>query len=197
MMARIGDLSVCNQHYGVIYADPPWVYHAWGGSMGAADTHYSTMSSDILKALPIADLAAPDCALFLWITWPTMPEALEVASAWGFAYKTCAFMWAKQRSNYQWHMGLGHWTRANTEVCLLFTRGNPQRKAKDVRQLVVTQLGKHSAKPLSIYESIERLVDGPYLELFARRHRPGWDVWGNEAPDEPEHWQYPLFREII
>ena len=78
-------------------------------------------------------------------------------------------------------MGLGYWTRANTEACLLATRGHPKRLRADIRQLIVAPRREHSRKPEAIYERIERLVAGPRLELFARQSRPGWTAWGNES----------------
>lgn len=184
--------------YAVIYADPPWEFRVWNrdtGSGRSAEAHYNTLSLDSLCALPVSELAAPDCALFMWATWPTLPDALRLGAAWGFEYKTCAFAWLKRTPNGTgWHTGMGYWTRANSEPCLLFTRGTPKRKSKSVRQIIadvgqqelfpplVEPVTVHSAKPLEAYRRIETLVDGPYLELFARMSWPGWDVWGNEAP---------------
>ena len=116
-----------------------------------------------------------------------MPQAVEVIHAWGFEYKTCAFCWNKGNSlplfpdDFQPKMGLGYWTRANSEVCLLATRGNPKRKHADVRQVIQAQLREHSRKPDEQYDRIERLVDGPYLEMFARQTRAGWDAIGDEV----------------
>ena len=107
--------------------------------------------------------------------------------AWGFTYKTCGFCWNKGNTlplfpdDFKDKMGLGYWTRANSEVCLLATRGKPKRLNADVRQIIQAPLREHSRKPDEVYSKIERLVDGPYLELFARQQWPGWDVWGNEV----------------
>lgn len=150
-----------------------------------AERHYPTMSLDQIKALPVAEWAAPDCALFLWAADPLLPAALQVIQAWGFEYKTVGFYWCKlnQRAKHMsdYFIGLGYWTRANPEQCLLATRGKPRPKAKDVRRLVVAPRGGHSEKPFLIRRSIERLVAGPYLEMFARSSHPGWDAWGNET----------------
>ena len=194
--------SGVHQHYGVIYSDPPWTFKVWsqvngiGRANGCASAYYSTLSTDQICALPVADLAAPDCCLFLWATWPCLPDALKVGEAWGFTYKTLAFDWLKRSPNGgSWHTGLGFWTRANSEPCLLFTKGSPVRKSKGVRQLIVDvgqeslfppiidRITVHSAKPLEAYSRIMALVEGPYLEMFARNAYPGWDAWGNEAPN--------------
>ena len=106
--------------YSVILADPPWAFRAWSNKgMGrSAEQHYSTMRLEDIKALPVADLAAEDCVLFLWATFPMLKEALEVAEAWGFAYKTVAFTWVKEnRKSPGLFWGLGYWTRANAEIC--------------------------------------------------------------------------------
>ncbi len=174
--------------YAVIYADPPWAFSCWRRQpwSGRGDAHhYSTMALNDIKALPVADIAAADCALFLWATSPMLPEALEVVAAWGFQYKTVAFAWAKTRRSGGWHVGMGYWTRANAEFCLLATRGNPRRVARDVPSLVVAQVGRHSAKPPAVRNRIVRLMgDLPRIELFARERAPGWDVWGNDDVQE-------------
>jgi len=179
--------------YGAILADPPWTFKVWSDTKdkahGPASAHYNTMSSDELKALPIADLAGEDCCLFMWVCWPSLIESLELIEAWGFTYKTCGFSWMKADVStinlfpepVDAYMGLGYWTRANSEVCLLATRGKPKRLNADVRQGIIAPRREHSRKPDGIHERIERLVAGPYLELFARQERKGWDVWGNQT----------------
>ncbi len=123
--------------YNVIYADPPWRY-AQKGLQGAAERHYPTMGIEELCALPVADLAAPDSVLFLWATFPQLPEALRLIKAWGFQYKSVGFVWLKKNKKADsWFYGLGFWTRANAEVCLLATRGHPRRKAPNVHQFFV------------------------------------------------------------
>ena len=145
------------------------------------------MTTEDICKLSIADKAADNCTLFLWAVWPRMPDAFRVIEAWGFEYKTCAFCWVKGRAlplfpeDFKDRMGLGYWTRANSEVCLLGTRGKPKRKRADVRQVIQAPLREHSRKPDEQYERIEALVDGPYLEMFARQRWPGWDSWGNEV----------------
>ena len=135
-----------------------------------------------IKALPVGDIAAKDCALFLWTVMPQLPEALEVMAAWGFAFKTCAFTWVKRsETDKGFHVGMGYWTRSNAELCLLATRGQPKRLNKDVQQLVVSPVMEHSRKPGMVHDRIERLVGGPYLEIFGRRITPGWTVLGNQV----------------
>ena len=178
-------------HYRVIYADPPWSFATYSakGKGRAADAHYDTMTLDDIKALPVAEWAAPDCVLLLWATDPLLDRALEVVAAWGFKYKTVGFYWAKLNKSAgllsfdesSFFTGLGFWTRANPEPCLLATRGHPKRLAADVRKLVVSPRREHSRKPEVIYERIEALCPGPYLEMFARSSRPGWDSWGTQA----------------
>jgi N6-adenosine-specific RNA methylase IME4 len=173
--------------YGVIYADPPWSFRNWStkGTGRNAVSHYDCMDFSALAALPIADLAADDCALFLWATDPLLPRALELIEAWEFEYKMVGFYWVKlnraAKQNADFFTGLGYWTRANPEQCLLATRGKPSRRAKDVRRLVVEKRREHSRKPDCVRERIEKLVDGPYFELFARQTKPGWDCWGNQV----------------
>lgn len=135
-------------------------------------------------ALPVASIAADDCVLFLWATYPNLPDAFRVIDSWGFTYKTVAFTWIKTNKDGTPFMGLGYWTRANAEVCLLATRGRPKRKARDVPQVIISRRREHSRKPDEQYEHIMRLVDGPYIELFARYPWPGWAGWGLEYPNK-------------
>lgn len=194
------------QHFRAILADPPWGFNLWWGGRSnktpagvpsrATVPHYQVMREDELNALPVEELAADDCVLFLWTCWPVMEWAFRTIKAWGFQYKTCGFCWVKAHAGQlemfdeeiPAHMTLGYWTRSNSEVCLLATRGKPKRRATDVKQAIIAPKREHSRKPEGIHERIERLVPGPYLELFARAERPGWTAWGNEttkfnAPD--------------
>lgn len=179
--------------YPVILIDPPVPFETWGKRPGgidsrAAEAFYPTMTWEDLGALDITSVAAPDCVLFLWLCQPLLIETLEMARSWGFSYKTKAYCWLKLRGPSTFHVGMGYWTRANTEDVLLFTRGKPRRISKDVAQIVATAepeavfapLTRHSQKPEAVQDKIERLCAGPYLELFARRERPGWRCLGNE-----------------
>lgn len=190
-------------HFGAILADPPWAFQAWyaGGwrkrpdgtryysSKSPRAARYDTMHVDDLAAMPVADLAADDCVLFLWGCWPMLKQAIQVIDGWGFQYKSCGFVWMKAnarqidlfRDDADPDMLLGYWTRANSEFCLIGTRGRPKRVSADVRQGIIEPRREHSRKPDCVHERIERLVAGPYLELFARQTRPGWTCWGNEV----------------
>lgn len=184
-------------HYGAILADPPWVFNSlWGARRRktkngypsrAVERHYDLQEDDEIAALPIADLAAPNCILFMWTCWPVLQRSFAILDAWGFTYKTCAFSWMKAdpyrlfADEQTPYMGLGYWTRSNTEPCLLATRGKPRRLNADVRQGIIAPRREHSRKPDGIHQRVERLVAGPYLELFARETKPGWDCWGNET----------------
>ena len=141
------------------------------------------MSIKDICALPVRELAAPDCTLFLWVTFPVLPETFEVIKAWGFEYKTVAFCWVKRNSKSAgWFFGMGNWTRANAEICLLATKGNPKRVSADVRQIIDTKREEHSKKPDETRDRIVRLMgDLPRVELFARQTAPGWEVWGNQV----------------
>ena len=177
--------------YGAIYADPPWRFATYSdkGKGRSAEAHYDCMTLADIKAMPVAAWAARDAALFLWTTDPMLRHALEVIEAWGFTYKTVAFYWVKLNRNRggmflapsDFFTGMGFWTRANPELCLLATRGKPRRRATDVAKLMVAARREHSRKPDETYARIERLVGGPYLELFARVSQPGWDRLGNQA----------------
>lgn len=186
-------------HYGAILADPPWGFNLWWGGRSnktpagvpsrATKPHYQVLSEPELNALPVGKLAADNCVLFLWTCWPVLPWSLRTIEAWGFEYKTCGFCWMKAHAGQLEmfeqaipdHMGLGYWTRANSEICLLATRGKPKRLNADVRQAIIEPRREHSRKPRGVHARIERLVAGPYLELFARSRHDGWDAWGNEV----------------
>lgn len=171
--------------YGVIYADPPWSFRNWSakGTGRNATSHYDCLDFASLAQMPIAEMSAPDSVLFLWATDPLLAQAFELIRAWGFEYKTVGFYWVKRntKSDEGYFTGLGYWTRANPEQCLLATRGSPVRRSKAVRKLVVERRREHSRKPDSVRDRIEALVPGPYLELFSRETKAGWDCWGNQT----------------
>ncbi|MBD5455801.1 MAG: DNA methyltransferase [Lachnospiraceae bacterium] len=169
-------------NYSIIYADPPWRYDQ-KVMQGAADRHYPTMTMDELCALPVADLADRDSALFMWATFPKLPEALQLVKAWGFTYRSVAFVWLKKNKKADsWFQGLGFWTRGNAEICLLATKGHPKRQAANIHQFIISPIETHSKKPDEAREKIVALMGNlPRVELFARQTPPGWDVWGNEV----------------
>lgn len=185
--------------YKCILADPPWGFNLWWGGRSSrtpagvpsrsTKPHYEVMKEDELNAIPVASVAADDCVLFLWTCWPVLEWSLRTVEAWGFKYKTCGFCWVKANAtqiklfdeDIEAHMTLGYWTRSNSEVCLLATRGKPKRLDAGVRQGIIEPRREHSRKPDCVHERIERLVPGPRLELFGRQSRVDWTVWGNEA----------------
>ena len=172
------------KRYECLYADCPWEYRAWSkkGAGRTAASHYDVMTTEELCALPVADIAAPDAILLMWVTFPNLLDGLRVIKAWSFQYKSCGFVWIKtNRKKPGFHVGLGHWTRANAELCLIATRGHPRRIGKGVRQIVVSPVEAHSKKPDCVRDRIVELMgDVPRIELFARERAPGWDAMGNE-----------------
>ena len=170
--------------YNIIYADPAWSYKdkALAGNRGAC-CKYPVMSISDIANLPIKNIAADDCVLFMWVTMPKLNECFDVIKAWGFEYKTCAFTWVKKnKKSDTLFMGMGRWTRANSELCLLATKGKPKRVAADVHSVIVSPIEQHSKKPDETRNRIVRLCGNlPRVELFARQKTEGWDVWGNEV----------------
>ena len=153
--------------------------------MGTAEKHYKVMEiKDIVEMKNvITRISDKDCILFLWVTFPCLLDGLKVIKEWGFTYKTCGFTWVKRnKKSDTWFFGLGHWTRANPEICLLGTKGKISRVSNKVSQVVDTHIEEHSKKPAIVRERIVELVgDLPRIELFARQEIDGWDAWGNEV----------------
>ena len=178
-------IKLPNKKYNIIYADPAWYFNTWSkkGNERSAIRHYNCMSISDICNLPINNITDDDCILFIWVIDPMLPEAVEVIKAWGFKYKTVAFTWVKQNKKSDGYFtGLGYWTRANPEMCLLATKGKPKRLSKSVRQLIISKLQEHSKKPDEIRNRIVELCgDLPRIELFARQKVDGWDCWGNEV----------------
>ncbi len=174
-----------DKRYSIIYADPPWSYQN-KGTRAAASKHYGVMTLDDIKKMSVGaseGIANDDCALFMWSTFPMLKEALDVIEAWGFTYKTVAFNWVKQnKSGEGLFMGLGNWTRSNSEICLLAVKGKPKRVSAGVRSVVLSPRKNHSQKPAEVRDKIVELMgDVPRIELFARERVDGWDAWGNEV----------------
>src|SRR6056300_720427 len=173
-----------NKKYGVIYADPPWYFKTYSnkGKDKSPEKHYSCMSLSDIISLPVSELAKDDAVLLMWVVDPLLDQAFKVIDAWGFKYKTVGFTWAKtNRTKMGFFTGLGYCTRGNPEMCLLATKGKPKRISKSVPQLVVSERREHSRKPDIMYNHVENLLQGPYVELFARTQRSGWDSWGNQT----------------
>jgi len=172
-----------NKKYSVIYADPPWSFKTYSnkGKDRSPEKHYNVMNFKDICNLPVNKIANDNSVLLMWVIDPLLDKAFEVINAWGFKYKTVGFTWAKtNRKSEGYFTGLGYWTRGNPEMCLLATKGKPKRLSKSVPQLVVEQRREHSRKPDIMYNHIENLLEGPYIELFARTQRNGWDSWGNQ-----------------
>jgi|TARA_S200000501_G_scaffold331519_1_gene333596 N6-adenosine-specific RNA methylase IME4 len=173
-----------NKKYGVIYADPPWSFKTYSekGKDRSPEKHYPVLSiADIIR-LPVDRIAKDNAVLLMWVIDPLLDQAFKVIDAWGFKYKTVGFTWAKSnKTKPGFFTGLGYWTRGNPEMCLLATKGKPKRLSKSVPQLVIDQRREHSKKPDIMYKHIENLLEGPYIELFARQKVSGWDAWGNEV----------------
>ena len=180
----IVDINNTENKYNIIYADPPWHYNTWRDGMGTAEKHYKTMKVEEIVNMKdtIKNISEKDCVLFLWVTFPCLLDGLKVMKEWGFKYKTCGFNWVKRNKvSDTWFFGLGHWTRANSELCLIGTKGTIKRKSNKVSQIIDTHIEEHSKKPAIVREKIVELVgDMPRIELFARQTVDGWDCWGNE-----------------
>lgn len=176
-----------------VYADPAWSFETWTeeGKERSPEQHYDCMPLEDIKRLPVREVVADDAACGLWVIDTLLDEGIKVLAEWGFTYKTVLFYYVKVGRALRPHVGMGYWTRANPEICLFGTRGRPKRNGMDVERLILeldpndrtilAPRGEHSVKPLEAYSRIERLLGGPYLELFARHARPGWHQWGNEV----------------
>ena len=206
MIKRFAELRPAGG-FSVLMADYPWPWKARSenGMAKSPEAHYKTMSIDELKQIPLHVLAADDCALFFWVTWPLMPVWNEVLKAAGFEYAGLAWEWRKfNPETGKYAFGPGYGTRKNLEPCLLATRGNPQLKSElpddlfglgrvpeGVRSVrdwmewwpddeIRAPRREHSRKPDEQYDRIETMFDGPYCELFPRQRRKGWAAFGNE-----------------
>lgn len=183
--------------YDIIYADPPWDY---GGKMqydkstikdenegfekeifiSSASFKYPTVKINDLKKLDVKSITSSDALLFLWTTGPQMANAISLGEAWGFEYKTVAFVWDKMIHN------PGRYTLSQTEMCLVFKKGKipTPRGARNVRQMVAVPRGKHSEKPIQVIDGITKMFPAQQkIELFARENYEGWDNWGLEIPE--------------
>ena len=188
------------KRYNIIYADPPWRYadkrasavtdrpQAYGGIT------YPTMEIEEMCNLPVKDISETNAVLFMWATMPLLEQSFQVIKAWGFKYKTCAFVWVKTNGrnprlflmNVDIRSGLGSYTNANAELCLLATRGKYiERERRDVKQVIFAPVERHSQKPAEARERIIAMYgEVPRVELFARKRVDGWDAWGNEVESD-------------
>ena len=139
------------------------------------------MSVDDICNIDVNRVADDNSVLLMWVTDPYLLDAFKVMESWGFNYKTVGFTWVKTNKSKGYFTGMGYWTRSNPEMCLLGTKGKPKRLDMSVKQLVVSQRREHSRKPDEVYDRIEKMLEGPYLEMFARNTRQGWDNFGNEV----------------
>ena len=146
------------EKFNIIYADPPWKFQTYserGSQLKSADCHYSCMKFDDILSLPVESIAADDSILFLWVTFPLLKEGLEVMKAWGFTYKTCGFNWVKRNKKADsFFLGLGYWTRSNSEICLLGTRWQQSREARAMSQEWEARSMGHSNKLEAIREGL-------------------------------------------
>ncbi|AGH44489.1 MT-A70 family methyltransferase [Paraglaciecola psychrophila] len=180
----IDDIGTIDKKYDVIYADPAWSYtdKCNSGKRGAG-FKYPCMNLSDLMQLPVKRLAADNCFLFMWHVGPMPLEALKLVEAWGFTFKNMkAFTWVKKTKNGLDHFGMGNYTRANSEDCLIAVKGRPKRVDASVRQIVKAAKRAHSQKPDEVRDRIVKLAgdDKNFIELFARHEHKLWDCWGNE-----------------
>ena len=156
------------------------------------------MRLEDIQNLPINNLADKDCALFMWTTIPLLKDSFSVLESWGFVYKTVAFVWIKQnKKSDSLFWGLGYWTRANAELCILATKGHPKRKSAKVNQVIMSKIEEHSKKPDETRSRIIELMgDLPRIELFARQKADGWDAWGNEIDCDINIEDYSVNQEV-
>jgi N6-adenosine-specific RNA methylase IME4 len=180
METKSVDIFTTNKQYNIVYADPAWSY--WEGGQKNQSLHYATMSLGDICNLPVKDIADTDCILFLWVTFPILQESFKVIESWGFKYSTCGFVWVKKNKNTDTpFVGCGSWTRANSELCLIATKGNITRLDAGISQIIESPIDVHSKKPAIVRQLITKLVgELPRIELFSRQATDGWDSWGNE-----------------
>jgi len=186
-----------NKQFDIIYADPPWDYNGkmqFDNSGKAENFHiskkifissatfkYPTLKVKEMMKIPIIEIAKDDCLLFMWATNPHLQQAIELGAAWGFQYRTVAFIWDKMSHN------PGQYTMSNCELCLVFKRGRipSPRGARNIQQLIRSPRKNHSEKPTEVIKAIEKMFPAQArIELFARRKPKGWSVWGLDVREE-------------
>jgi N6-adenosine-specific RNA methylase IME4 len=189
-----------NKKFDIIYADPPWHYNgklqfdkssksvdqidlSRNIFISSATFKYPTLKTSELMEIPIHEIAKDDCLLFMWTSNPHLAQAIELGEAWGFEYKTVAFVWDKMNHN------PGQYTLSNCELCLVFKRGRipKPRGARNIQQLVRSPRKKHSEKPIEVIQAIDKMFPTQErIELFARRKTKGWSVWGLDVFKESD-----------
>ncbi|KKL50137.1 hypothetical protein LCGC14_2308480 [marine sediment metagenome] len=186
-------MELPSKKYQIIYADPPWDYsdvHTWRKMGGGVRGKYNTMNIDDICNMKVGEIAEDNSLLFLWVTFPNLKEGLRVIESWGFEYVTIGFTWIKlNKENGKPFFGIGYYTKSNAEICLIGRKGKPSKlKVSDtVSSVIISKKREHSRKPDEARKRIIDLCgDASKIELFARQKIEGWDVWGNEIPDETQ-----------
>lgn len=174
------------EHFGTIYADPPWRFTNRTGKMAPEHKRlrrYPTMSFDEIAELPVARIAKPASHLYLWVPNALIAEGLDTMKRWGFKYKSNIVWYKVRKDGGPDRRGVGFYFRNVTEVCLFGVRGHlrTEKRGRTQPNIVISRKERHSAKPEEMYEIIEGCSKGPYIELFARGERCGWCSWGNEV----------------
>lgn len=201
IFSTIDEIISSGKKYSIIYQDPPWHYNdkALAGNRGAC-CKYNVLTNEQLYNLGIGAITATDCINFMWVTFPKIQEGLNLMRQQGFLYKTVAFNWVKHYKNGKLFLGMGRWSRANAEICLLGVKGKPHRISASVRQTLeefdereFTEVIKsipeqHSKKPDEVRDRIVQLCgDLPRIELFSRQAVEGWDCFGNQVEPISKH----------
>jgi len=179
-----------DKRYGVIYADPPWRYNKRNNPKTkfgkGAFGHYDLMTMQDIAKLPVPEIAAENCALFMWVTFPYLDEQIKLFEKWGFRYTTLGFSWVKtNQKNGQPFFGIGYYAKSNCEICLIGIKGKMKPVSNKVSSCIISPRREHSRKPDEVRERIVELFgDIPRIELFARQRADGWDCWGNQCEEE-------------
>ncbi len=185
---------VDGKKYGTILADPPWQFTNRTGKMAPEHkrlNRYPTMKLDEICSLPVKDITLAKAHLYLWVPNALMPEGLQVLKAWGFEYKSNLIWYKVRKDGGPDRRGVGFYFRNVTEMILFGVKGSNARTLQPGRSqenIIVSQKREHSRKPDEQYELIENCSFGPFLEMFARGPRPGWDVWGNQSEEYEPTW---------
>lgn len=181
--------------FSTILADPPWQFQNRTGKMAPEHkrlARYSTLTLDEIKKIPVKDFSMDSSHLYLWVPNALLKEGLEVMAAWGFTYKTNLIWYKVRKDGGPDRRGVGFYFRNVTEIILFGVRGKNARTlapGRSQENMIVKQKREHSRKPDEQYDLIEACSKGPFLEMFARGSRPGWECWGNQAEDYFPEWE--------